>query len=555
MTEEHNTSTKIFSEKYSPPPEFQAKDHEMVDGKMKGGSGFTTLMTVLVALTIVFDGCSQSFGIVEGIRHGPCFLSESNQDMYVVHYKDGSKKDLSVKHIYRIESFDQWQGRILSDPPDRYLETSYYDFVVKDSADQGTAEVQGALPHIIRSVKENNPDIKFLYLNSDNASGFASNNNIEFIYQMNKINWGMNLEDGDCIFVVRYLNTEAGKGSDPLDTHFAYLAKAIKEFASRMGNKICTPKQLFDALCTRQIAGATILYGKVLPAPTTIDCKFMSDKMKVRERHDVAFDVEGSNVTLYKQSGVKRTSVVMNMEGNVGKTSRSKPISQLREKVPFNSPTNATTSSVNLPEIKAPKKLKRKRSKTPRDASSKLSTAELTSNTLVQFATTETIAAQQILSAPTNDPEIKAMLDFLMKRDPGRLFIESQIKKGHAMKVIDPPLKVSSEIYNSLEEKYNSATKINPDMAEEQLHASDALVNDAEKRYIFGSININKVYQTIGRRKKAKGKKNENGQPVDVLIADDNDDVLGPDDLAATMTNNRRNELVLFLENDTANDD
>ena len=100
-------------------------------------------------------------------------------------------------------------------------------------------------------MKQNKPNITEICLQSDNATCFASQDLIPFIYHINEDLAGLN--------IAKWIYTEAQTGRGRLDTHFSYINIMLKSYVED-GHNIDLEEDIVKALSYRGgIAGTTVV--------------------------------------------------------------------------------------------------------------------------------------------------------------------------------------------------------------------------------------------------------------------------------------------------------
>ena len=168
------------------------------------------------------------------------------------------------------------------------LEYRYIDCVMEHYSAQDSVQVLSTIKLVIEYLRITYPCINSITLQSDNASCFATHDNIPFVYHLNKDMARNNYH----IRIDRWIYTEAQTGKGRLDTHFSYVNTVFDSFVAD-GNDILTERDIYQALNFQGgILGTTTLLidgsrissnNKVLLTKNG----FKTKKIGVRETHDI----------------------------------------------------------------------------------------------------------------------------------------------------------------------------------------------------------------------------------------------------------------------------
>eukprot|EP00957_Ditylum_brightwellii_P203889 15336682-Ditylum_brightwellii.AAC.1 len=132
------------------------------------------------------------------------------------------------------------------------MEYSFCDFAVGGHSAQDSVQVSALLQTIVSFVKDKFPLVSKIIVQSDNASCFASQNLIPYVFHMNASNQEKGLP-----LIIRWIYTEAQTGRGRLDTHFSYMNLKIKSFLED-GNDVLVEKDIIRALSFQGgVAGTT----------------------------------------------------------------------------------------------------------------------------------------------------------------------------------------------------------------------------------------------------------------------------------------------------------
>ena len=130
------------------------------------------------------------------------------------------------------------------------LKYSFEDYVIQLYSDQDHVQVASIVNLILERINEFRPNIREVCLQSDNASCFASQDFIPYIYSLNR---RRNIPS-----IVKWIYTEAQTGRGRLDTHFSYLNIMLKSYIENAG-EIVVESDVVKAFSERDgIAGTSI---------------------------------------------------------------------------------------------------------------------------------------------------------------------------------------------------------------------------------------------------------------------------------------------------------
>ena len=94
---------------------------------------------------------------------------------------------------------------------------------------------------VLMHVKKNHPLVNVMFMQSDNATCFSSQEHVPYIYHKNK-EWTVGLS----IMISLWIFTESGTGKVRLDTHYSLLNIFLKSFIED-GHDITTEEDIFKA--------------------------------------------------------------------------------------------------------------------------------------------------------------------------------------------------------------------------------------------------------------------------------------------------------------------
>lgn len=191
--------------------------------------------------------------------------------------------------------FSQWND----DGEKRGFQYSFVDYVIDGYTGQDNLQVAAVVQQMMRTVQDRHPGVKKVIIQSDNATGFASQELIPFIFHMNtKLR-------AECKAVVtRWLFTEAQTGKTRLDAHFSFIKNRFQAYIED-GNDILIEGDIFKALCFNGgLAGTTVVWlnADALCSTKTLKKKFKAETGS-RETHELCFSEK--DVRVIKSSGVR----------------------------------------------------------------------------------------------------------------------------------------------------------------------------------------------------------------------------------------------------------
>ena len=149
------------------------------------------------------------------------------------------------------------------------------------------------------------PNAKYVILQSDNATCFASQQHIPFIHNLNT--------SGTGIPITRWIFTEAQTGKGRLDTHFSYLNIVFKSFVAD-DNDIKTEPDIFRALqFNGGVAGSTAVLVNLTRLTGPIVKKAVSKAAfkaatGSRATHDIFWTDD--NVKVYTNSSITTPEII-----------------------------------------------------------------------------------------------------------------------------------------------------------------------------------------------------------------------------------------------------
>lgn len=124
---------------------------------------------------------------------------------------------------------------------DHNISSHFLDLIVNGDGDQDVATSIALVDALVHHIRKTYPQIKSMFIISDNGSHFSSFDMLYFIHRLNE-----RLKDME-FRVARWIFTEPQWGKSRLDTHFAYLKALIKRWLSWL-HDVQTPRDVFIAL-------------------------------------------------------------------------------------------------------------------------------------------------------------------------------------------------------------------------------------------------------------------------------------------------------------------
>mmetsp|Transcript_21013 Transcript_21013/g.29472 ORF Transcript_21013/g.29472 Transcript_21013/m.29472 type:complete len:980 (-) Transcript_21013:30-2969(-) len=181
----------------------------------------------------------------------------------------------------------------------------FVDYVFKGYAGQDHTQVASAIEKILERVKEHNPEVKKVIFQSDNATCFASQELIPFIYHLNT-----EARHNDSPLVTRWIFTEAQTGRGRLDTHFSYLNLILKSYVED-GNDVMLEEHILEAMSFRGgIAGTSgVLLNCEKLIGLAISKKFKTSIIGSRATHELCWFED--KIEIYESSGITEPEIVL----------------------------------------------------------------------------------------------------------------------------------------------------------------------------------------------------------------------------------------------------
>ena len=241
--------------------------------------------------------------IKQGLRNNPSkalIVTDHKQKILQMKYREGQveyygKKGMSLLGTMLVQWSAEKNGFVYR----------FDNIAFKGYAGQDNVQVAAAVKQVIEQVKTNYPEIREIIVQSDNATCFASQELIPFIYHLN----AKSRTTGAPI-ISKWIYTEAQTGRGRLDTHFLYMNLVLKAFVED-GNDVILEDHIVEALSFRGgIAGTrALLYNCSNLPSTTLDKKFKSKKVSSRATHEIEWNED--KVHIYKSSGITAPEVVL----------------------------------------------------------------------------------------------------------------------------------------------------------------------------------------------------------------------------------------------------
>eukprot|EP00957_Ditylum_brightwellii_P055068 4173980-Ditylum_brightwellii.AAC.1 len=122
------------------------------------------------------------------------------------------------------------------------MEYKFVNCIFKGYAGQDNVQVALALEIMVQDTKRKHPGIKEIVLQSNNATCFASQDHIPFLFHTN----AESHNNGNPI-VTKWIYTKTQTGRGHLATHFSYLNLILKSFVED-GNGVMLEEDILEAL-------------------------------------------------------------------------------------------------------------------------------------------------------------------------------------------------------------------------------------------------------------------------------------------------------------------
>lgn len=123
------------------------------------------------------------------------------------------------------------------------LERVYIDVIIEHYSDQDHVQVSALMRIMLEEIKKRYPDLKEVYVKTDNASCMVSQDNIPYIWNLNK----RFAEKYGEYKVKGWVSGEACTNKGYVDVHFAYTNIVISSYAED-GNDVKTEEDTYNAL-------------------------------------------------------------------------------------------------------------------------------------------------------------------------------------------------------------------------------------------------------------------------------------------------------------------
>ena len=122
------------------------------------------------------------------------------------------------------------------------LKYSFVDYVINGYSGEEHVQFAAVINLMSNGIMKNHPNIKEVFLQSDNATCFSSQDLIPYIYQLNQELVGIKF--------VKWIYTEAQTGRGRLDNHFSYINIMLKSYIEE-GHNIDLEEDIVNALSYR----------------------------------------------------------------------------------------------------------------------------------------------------------------------------------------------------------------------------------------------------------------------------------------------------------------
>jgi hypothetical protein len=206
----------------------------------------------------------------------------------------------------------------------------FYDCVVQNYSDQDNQQVMAVVEALIRAIKEKNPDVEDVIVQSDNASCLASHNKIPYIHFLNQELAAIGVR------ISKWINTEAQTGKGRLDTHFAYVNLHLTSYVEN-GNNVVVELDIYLGLCFK---------GGIMGTITIlVDCGALSGVRTDNPTSKRRATVLENDKDFKGKTGVRATHEIRWLKGTETENAAAKPV-EIR-----------TLSDVTKPELITIRKL------------------------------------------------------------------------------------------------------------------------------------------------------------------------------------------------------
>ena len=191
----------------------------------------------------------------------------------------------------------------------------FIDIVFKGYDGQDNVQEAVSVEMLVKHIHSKFPGTKEIVFQSDNATCFASQELIPFIYHLHA------KSKQKCHPIITdWIFTEAQTGRGRLDTHFSFVNIVLKSFVED-GNNIDLEEDIFKALCFKGgIAGATVILFDCSAIPKKcISPTFKSRVIGSRSTHHIIFHED--NVHIIESSGLTSPEIIKKEKLNKHKPS------------------------------------------------------------------------------------------------------------------------------------------------------------------------------------------------------------------------------------------
>lgn len=246
--------------------------------------------------------------IKKRLKHDPSailIVIDHKQKVLPQKYREGQVEYYGKKGMSVLGSMEvRWKRATTADKNDEGFVYKFTNYVLKGYAGQDNVQVSAVLENMIRDIGERYSAVKRIIIQSDNASCFASQDLIPFIFHLNTEFKVCNLP-----VIEKWIYTEAQTGRGRLDTHFSYLNLIIKSYVED-GNDVVLEEDIVKAMSFRGgVAGmsAILLNLENLPK-AAISKKFKSNSIGARATHEIRWQSE--LVEIYESSSISKPEII-----------------------------------------------------------------------------------------------------------------------------------------------------------------------------------------------------------------------------------------------------
>jgi hypothetical protein len=224
------------------------------------------------------------------VDHKQKVLPQSFRESSVEHYGKAGMSLLGAAVRFR-----------LSNDNGAAVQTCFYDVVCEDNK-QDTEQVQAIISCLVKVITQDFPGVQTIKLVSDNGTAFSSGENMQYIWSMNKINWGID-SNNRAIRVSDWFFYEAQCGKTILDTHFSFVGIILNRYA-RSGSAVSNTLDIYNALAMDNgIANSSALLIGITRPPPAREAVTAFKLNGIQKIHEIRF-VEAGIETL-DQTGAR----------------------------------------------------------------------------------------------------------------------------------------------------------------------------------------------------------------------------------------------------------